>query len=62
MFGLRSDFGKLSAPLAADWLVRLRLWDKARAAEEVAAYRRFARRHAVPVPQENSDRFPQALR
>jgi glycerol-3-phosphate dehydrogenase len=50
MAGLAPDFGKRSAPLAADWLVRLGIWDKARAAEEVAAYQRFARRHAVPSP------------
>ena len=55
MFGLRSDFGKLSAPLAADWLVRLGVWDRARAGEEVAAYRRFSRRHAAPVLARNSD-------
>ncbi|HUF71678.1 MAG TPA: glycerol-3-phosphate dehydrogenase [Gammaproteobacteria bacterium] len=57
MSGLESDFGKSSAPLAADWLVRLCYWDKEKAAEEVAAYRRFSRRHAVPSPQENSDRI-----
>lgn len=55
MQGLGCDFGKSSAPLAADWLVRLRLWDKARAGDEVAAYRRFSRRYAVPLPKENSD-------
>jgi glycerol-3-phosphate dehydrogenase len=48
MAGLQADFGRRSAPLAADWLIRLGFWDKARAAEEVAAYRRFARRFAVP--------------
>ena len=48
MAGLAPDFGKRSAPLAADWLVRLGIWDKARAAEEVTAYQQFARRHAVP--------------
>jgi glycerol-3-phosphate dehydrogenase len=48
MAGLQPDFGRRSAPLAADWLVRLGFWDKARAAEELTAYRRFARRFAVP--------------
>ena len=48
MAGLQSDFGQQSAPLAADWLVRLGIWDRTRAAEEVEAYRYFARRHAVP--------------
>jgi hypothetical protein len=48
MAGLQSDSGLESAPQAADWLVRLGIWDKARAAEEVTAYRRFARRFAVP--------------
>ena len=55
MVGLRADLGRESAPLAADWLVRLGVWDKARAGEEVAAYRRYSRRYAVPVPFENSD-------
>ncbi len=50
MAGLQPDFGKRSAPLAADWLVRLGVWDKARAEEEVTAYRRFARQYAVPSP------------
>lgn len=50
MHGLQSDFGRSAAPLAADWLVRLGIWDKARAAEEVAAYRRYSRRYAVPAP------------
>lgn len=48
MAGLQADFGRRSAPLAADWLIRLGFWDKSRAAEEVTAYRRFARRFAVP--------------
>jgi len=48
MAGLQPDFGSRSAPLAANWLVRLGVWDKVRAEEEVAAYRLFARRHAVP--------------
>jgi glycerol-3-phosphate dehydrogenase len=55
MFGLGADLGKASAPLAADWLVRLGVWDKAKAGEEVAAYRRYSRRYAVPIPSENSD-------
>jgi len=52
MAGLQSDFGRRSAPLAADWLVRLGIWDKTRAAQEVEAHRRFAHRHAVPLSRE----------
>jgi glycerol-3-phosphate dehydrogenase len=48
MVGLDADFGEGAAPLAADWLVRLGYWDKTRAAEELSAYRAFARRFAVP--------------
>jgi glycerol-3-phosphate dehydrogenase len=48
MAGLEADFGQRSAPLAADWLIRLGIWDKHRAGEELSAYRRFALRHAVP--------------
>jgi glycerol-3-phosphate dehydrogenase len=48
MIGLQADFGKRTAPLAADWLVRLGVWDKTRAEEEVTAYRDFSRRYAVP--------------
>lgn len=48
MTGLNADFGKRSASWAADWLVRLSIWDKARASEELAHYREFTARHAVP--------------
>ena len=44
MIGLRADFGLQAAPAAADWLCRLGLWDRARAAQEVADYREYARR------------------
>ena len=52
MAGVRADLGRRTAPQAADWLVRLGFWDKARASEETEAYRRFLRRYAVPGPQE----------
>jgi glycerol-3-phosphate dehydrogenase len=55
MLGLGADLASSLAPLAADWLVRLGFWDKKLAAEEVAAYRRYLRRHAVPVPRADSD-------
>lgn len=48
MIGLGSDFGRLSAGPAADWLVRLKVWDKGRAEREIEEYRRYARRHPVP--------------
>jgi glycerol-3-phosphate dehydrogenase len=48
MAGLQADFGNESAPEAAQWLVRLGVWDRAAAEQEVTAYQRFARRHAVP--------------
>jgi glycerol-3-phosphate dehydrogenase len=48
MTGLDATLGRDAAPLAADWLVRLGLWDKARAADELAAYRTHLRRYAVP--------------
>ena len=44
MLGLAADFGRKLAPVAADWLVRIGIRDKAQAAEELAAYRSFARR------------------
>jgi len=50
MVGLGADFGSDSAAPAADWLVRLGLWDTVRAARELEAYGRFARHHAVPPP------------
>jgi glycerol-3-phosphate dehydrogenase len=48
MAGLDADTGLSSAPAAADWLVRLGIWDKARADEELDSYRQFARAHQVP--------------
>jgi glycerol-3-phosphate dehydrogenase len=52
MIGLRADFGLQAAPAAADWLCRLGIWDRARAAQEVADYREYARRsRARDVPQ-----------
>jgi glycerol-3-phosphate dehydrogenase len=49
MAGLGADLGLPQAPLAADWLVRLGIWDKARAAAELAAYRASLQRYAVPA-------------
>ena len=49
MAGLAADLGRRDAPLAADWLVRLGIWDAARAVEELAIYRDFIRRFAVPL-------------
>jgi glycerol-3-phosphate dehydrogenase len=49
MAGLAADFGRRTAPLAADWLVRLGVWNKTKAAEELASYQRFAARHMVGV-------------
>ena len=54
MVGLGKDLGRTAAPLAADWLVRLGIWDEAGAAEEVEAYRQCIRRYAVPSPQGRS--------
>jgi glycerol-3-phosphate dehydrogenase len=48
MAGLEADGGRRSAPLVADWLVRLGYWNKTRAAEELAAYRATRRRFRVP--------------
>jgi glycerol-3-phosphate dehydrogenase len=49
MAGLGADLGLPQAPLAADWLVRLGIWDKARAASELAAYHASLQRYAVPA-------------
>jgi glycerol-3-phosphate dehydrogenase len=49
MAGLAGDFGLGAAPGAAAALVRLGIWDSARAARELAAYRELAVRHGVPV-------------
>lgn len=48
MIGLGPDSGRRAAPLAADWLVRLGLWDKAKAGEDLQAYRAGIRRFAIP--------------
>jgi glycerol-3-phosphate dehydrogenase len=45
MAGLDADFGLDLAPSAAAALVRLGIWDGARAEAELAAYRAFAARH-----------------
>lgn len=47
MAGLGADFGLQTAPAAAQWLVRLGLWDKTRAEAELDAYHAFARRFRV---------------
>jgi glycerol-3-phosphate dehydrogenase len=44
MLGLAADFGLRSAPLAADWMVRLGIRNKTEAAAELADYRQYARR------------------
>jgi glycerol-3-phosphate dehydrogenase len=48
MAGLAADLGRRDAPLAADWLARLAIWDQEQAAAEVADYRESLRRFAVP--------------
>ena len=48
MAGLAADLGRRDAPLAAGWLARLTIWDSARVAAELAAYRESLRRFAVP--------------
>jgi len=48
MTGLDADLGRRAAPLAADWLVRLGIWDKARAAGELESYGRQLMRFALP--------------
>jgi len=47
MVGLNEDFGLGAAPAVADALVRLGVWDAARAARELAAYRELAARHGA---------------
>jgi glycerol-3-phosphate dehydrogenase len=44
MAGLDADCGRATAPGAAQWLVRLGIWDSARAAAEIDAYRLHIRR------------------
>ena len=47
MAGLGADFGVRAAPAAAGALVRLGIWDAARAAHELAGYRELAARHCA---------------
>jgi glycerol-3-phosphate dehydrogenase len=49
MAGLDGDFGLRAAPAAASTLVRLGIWDSAKAARELAAYRELARHHGAAV-------------
>jgi glycerol-3-phosphate dehydrogenase len=49
MRGLEADFGRGAAAAAAEWLVRLGLWDGPRAERELADYAAFAARHAPPA-------------
>jgi glycerol-3-phosphate dehydrogenase len=48
MAGLAADLGRRDAPLAADCLARLTIWDRGQGAAELAAYRESLRRFAVP--------------
>jgi glycerol-3-phosphate dehydrogenase len=48
MAGLDADFGLRAAPAAAAALTRLGIWDSARSAHELAAYRALAARHGAP--------------
>jgi glycerol-3-phosphate dehydrogenase len=48
MIGLNADLGKRSALLVADWLSRLGIWGRAKAAQEVVAYAEYTRRFAIP--------------
>jgi glycerol-3-phosphate dehydrogenase len=48
MIGLDADLGRRSALPAADWLSRLGIWDRAKAAQEVVAYAEHTRRFAIP--------------
>jgi glycerol-3-phosphate dehydrogenase len=50
MAGLDADSGLQTAPAAAEWLVRLGVWDKVRGQQEVVAHRSYARRFALPDP------------
>ena len=47
MAGLGGDFGLRAAPAAAAALVRLGIWDSARAAQELTSYRELAARHGA---------------
>jgi glycerol-3-phosphate dehydrogenase len=48
MAGLGADRGLDSASAAADWLMRLGLWDRARADNEIESYRALIRRFERP--------------
>jgi glycerol-3-phosphate dehydrogenase len=48
MAGLAADRGLDCAPAAADWLVRLGLWDRSRGDHEVESYRALVRRFDLP--------------
>jgi glycerol-3-phosphate dehydrogenase len=48
MAGLNADSGLNTAPAAAQWLVRLGVWDTPRATQEVEDYRATARRFTLP--------------
>lgn len=48
MAGLGADRGLASAQAAADWLVRLGLWEKSRADHEVESYHALVRRFDRP--------------
>jgi glycerol-3-phosphate dehydrogenase len=49
MVGLGADFGQHAAPAAVAALQRLGIWDGARAAQELAAYRAYAARHRATL-------------
>jgi glycerol-3-phosphate dehydrogenase len=49
MAGLDADFGLGAAEPAARWLVRLGVWDSARAESELADYRTRAARQRAPA-------------
>jgi glycerol-3-phosphate dehydrogenase len=48
MAGLGADRGLESVPAAADWLVRLGLWDRSRGDHEIESYRTLVRRFDRP--------------
>jgi glycerol-3-phosphate dehydrogenase len=49
MAGLEADRGLKVAPAAAEWLVRLGIWDKTRAEQELSEYRGHVRRFEPPA-------------
>ena len=50
MAGLDADFGWATAQPAAQWLLRLGFWDKARTEAELADFREYAARHRAAEP------------